>query len=67
MIDIALCNGIGCNMRELCGRYEKITIKNYSKKDKNFVSYFMTTPFTLSKEGLWECEYFLGQKVKQLK
>jgi hypothetical protein len=49
-IDICLCTGIGCNLRDTCLRY-KYHLK--SKKD-DYDTYFTTSPI---ENG--QCEYYM--------
>lgn len=57
-----MCKGEGCNMKQLCHRYEK-GIKDHSKS--NYVEYFNESPFKVDK-GLFICDFFWGDKAQLL-
>ena len=53
MPDITMCNGVGCEIKEICYRY-KATPSEFMQ------SYFITAP----NKGL-DCDYYLKQKNKK--
>jgi hypothetical protein len=66
-LDRKLCSGKGCNMKDICLRYDKSTFRDYSQKGKNYVEWHREPPFKVDENGVFKCFFYIGPECVSLR